>query len=261
MSDPTHPSFQDDEQNSNQDAAQDAAPQANFGEPAGESPYAAPADGQAAAEAGFGAPQEHSPYSAPAPFSPPAQDPYAQPGTGEYSAPQPDFGAPQQDSPYGAPQAPFGQQPNFGAPSGPEYGQPQYGTPGQPQYGVGYGQPQVSPQEEVESAKNTHMFSAIAAIFGWGWLVALIFFLTQKDKGPFVRQETAKALNFQLSMLIYAVGGSIVATILSIILIGLVLFLVPIAAWLMSFICAFIAAGKVGSGGVSNYPLTITMVK
>ena len=180
-----------------------------------------------------------NPYSAPgAPSSPaPGQDPYAQPGYGQ--------------------QPGQGQQPGYGAPQG-----GQYGAPGQPYGAPGGFQPQqASPQEEVEQSKNAHMFSAVGAIFGWGWLVAIIFYFTQKDKGAFIRQETAKAMNFQVSMAIYAVAGYILATVLLIILVGVVLYLIPLAAWAMGIIFGFTNASKVGQGGVSKYPLTINMVK
>ena len=98
------------------------------------------------------------------------------------------------------------------------------------------------------------MFSAIAAIFGAGWIVALIFYLTQKDKGPFVRQETGAALNFYISIGIYMIASSI----LMFIFIG---FLTYLAAWIMGIIFGFVSANKVGNGGVSNYPLAIKMIK
>lgn len=223
MTDPTNPNGEQQPESpfSPQADAPGSAPQPNFGQPA---------------DGGFSAPAD--PYSAGAVSTPaPGQEPYAQPG--------------------------YDQQPNYGAPEGGQYGQPQYGAPGQPQYGApgGFAPQQISPQEEVEQAKNGHMFSAVGAIFGWGWLVALIFHLTQKDKGPFVRQETAKALNFQLSMVIYAVAGYILATVLLIILIGAVLYLIPLAAWAMGIIFGFTNASKVGQGGVSKYPLTINMFK
>ena len=119
----------------------------------------------------------------------------------------------------------------------------------------------MSPQEEVENSKNAHMFSAIGAIFSLGWVVALIFFLINKDKGSFVRQESAASLNFQISMAIYFWASYILGFILLIIFVGALLWLVTLAAWLMGFICAFMAASKVGNGGSSNYPLTIKMVK
>lgn len=227
-----------DQNNPSHDGAEnygDAAsqPAADFGAPQGQNPYGAADQSQQ-----FSAPSDQNPYSAPA-----GQDPYS---------------APAGQDPYSAPG-----QPNYGQPAGDQYGQPgygapQYGAPGQPQYG--YAQ-QLSPQDEVETAKQSHLFSAIGAIFQVGWIVSLIFYLVNKDKGAFVRQESAASLNFQLSMLIYIVAAVFLGSLLLIVFIGVLFYLAWIAAWLMSFICAFIASSKVANGGSSNYPLTIKMVR
>lgn len=277
MTDQNTPSYDGSEQQGDSSNA----PAADFGAPAQDNPYAAPADqGQQ-----FSAPADQNPYSAPADqgqqFSAPAdQNPYSAPADQGQQFSAPAYGsAPQPGSaPYGdgAPGAP-----NYGAPAGDQYGQPQYGqgqydngqygapqyqngqygAPGQPQYGAPGYVTQMSPQEEVENSKNSHLFSAIGAIFNVGWIVALIFFLINKDKGAFVRQESAASLNFQISIAIYFWASYIIGMFLLIIFVGALLFLVSFAAWLMGFICAFIAANKVGNGGTSNYPLTIKMVK
>lgn len=265
-----------------------AAPAADFGAPAQQNPYgSAPADqGQYSAPADqgqqFSAPAEQSPYGAPADqgqqYSAPAeQNPYG-------SAPTPGYGsAPADQGQYGAPAGGYGSapadqgqyaapgQPNYGAPAGDQYGQGnqygapgqggQYGAPGQPQYGAPGYATQMSPHEEVENSKNAHMFSAIGAIFNVGWIVALIFYLINKDKGAFVRQESAASLNFQISIAIYFWASYIIGFVLLFIFIGALFFLVSLGAWLMGFICAFMMASKVGNGGSSNYPLTIKMVK
>ncbi|MGO1392898.1 DUF4870 domain-containing protein, partial [Agrococcus casei] len=157
-------------------------------------------------------------------------------------------------------------QPNYGAPAGGQYGAPgqggQYGAPGQPQYGAGqgYGMPS-SPQDEVETAKNGHMFAGIGSIFGLGWLVAIIMYVTGKDKGPFARQELAASLNFQLSMLIYTAGILIVSSILMFVFIGFLTIWLYVVPLILAIIFAFVSMSKVSNGGSSNYPLTIKMVK
>lgn len=248
MTDPTNSQGQDGEQFNNQQpespfVPQDtpgSAPQADFSAPADDQQFSAPAGDQFSAPAG-------DQYSAPAgdQFGAPAGDPYGAPAGG-----QPPYGAPTGDQ-YG--------QPNYGAPAG---GQPQYGAPGQPQYGAGgHGQPQVSPQEEVEQAKNAHMFSAIGAIFGVGWLISLIMYLTQKDKGPFIKQESASAMNFHISFAIYTVGIYVISMILMFVIIGFVTILGALVTYAMSIIFGFVNASRVGNGGVSNYPLSIKFVK
>lgn len=260
-----------------------AAPAADFGAPAQQNPYgSAPADqGQYSAPADqgqqFSAPAEQSPYGAPADqgqqYSAPAeQNPYG-------SAPTPGYGsAPADQGQYGAPAGGYGSapadqgqyaapgQPNYGAPAGGQYGAPgqggQYGAPGQPQYGAGqgYGMPS-SPQDEVETAKDGHMFAGIGSIFGLGWLVAIIMYVTGKDKGPFARQELAASLNFQLSMLIYTAGILIVSSILMFVFIGFLTIWLYVVPLILAIIFAFVSMSKVSNGGSSNYPLTIKMVK
>lgn len=278
MTDPTNSSpsngdqFNHEQTNAPQDApasapqADFAAPQADFSAPQADfaappadhsepqTDYSAPQGGYSAPQADYSAPQaDQQQYGAPA-GSAPAGDPYgqqAQPGQ------QPQYGQPQNDQQPGQ----YG-QPNYGAPAGGQYGQQQYGAPGQPQYGApGFGQPQISPQEEVEQSKNAHMFSAIAAIFGFGWLVALIMYLTQKDKGPFIKQETGNAMNFQVSFAIYSVGIYIVSMLLMFIFIGFVTILAVFATYAMSIIFGFVNANRVGNGGVSSYPMSIKFVK
>lgn len=107
----------------------------------------------------------------------------------------------------------------------------------------------MSPQDEKLWATLTHVGGIL-----FNWIAPLIAYLALRDRGPFIRQHTAAALNFQLTVLIgYIVGG-----VLSLILIGYVLIL---AVWVLSIVFAIMAALAANRGEYYKYPLTITFVQ
>jgi hypothetical protein len=87
----------------------------------------------------------------------------------------------------------------------------------------------------------------------FGFLPALIGYLVLKDRGPFIRQHTATALNFQITLLIAYVVGSI----LIVVLVGLVIMFL---AWLAAIIFGIIAAIAANNGQPYTYPLAIKFV-
>lgn len=106
----------------------------------------------------------------------------------------------------------------------------------------------MNPGDEKTWSILTH----IGGIF-FGFIPALITYLVFRDRGPFIRQHTATALNFQLTMLIAAV----ISSILIIILIGIfLLFAISIVILVFSIIAA-VAANR---GDLYQYPLSIKFV-
>ncbi len=109
------------------------------------------------------------------------------------------------------------------------------------------------------SASDEKLWSTLVHLGGLLWLVgipvvpALVGYLVLKDKGPFVRAHTATALNFQISMFIYAV----VSAVLILILIGIFLL---IAVGIVVIVFSIIAAVKANQGQPYAYPLTIKFV-
>ena len=153
--------------------------------------------------------------------------------------------------PYGYPTQPV-QQPAPPQP-GPAYAAPQAGLPPQ-----AYGAPQpvamLGPNEERTWAGAAH-WSALAAalIGGLSFLGPLFVLLIQGNKSPFVRRHAVESLNFQLSLLIYA----IVSAILILVLVGIFLL---IAVGLMWLIFPIIGTIKASNGEDYRYPLCIRMV-
>ncbi|MHA7986697.1 DUF4870 domain-containing protein [Rathayibacter sp. CAU 1779] len=114
-----------------------------------------------------------------------------------------------------------------------------------------YQQPQqpLNPSDEKLWAILVH----VLGIF-FSFIPALIGYLVLKDRGPFIRQHTASALNFQLTMLI----AYIVGFILTFIIIGI---LVILAVEVLIIVFSIIAAVRANQGQPYNYPLSIPFVK
>ena len=184
------------------------------------------------------------------PDEPPAQPPY-----GQQPAQPPPYGT--QPPPYGTQPPPYGTQPPpYGTQQPPQYGAPQppqqYGA-GAPQYGAP-GAPRVLPPDQERLwGGAAHWSALVASLVGLAFLGPLIVMLTKGNESAFVRRQAVESLNFQLSMLIYA----IVSLILILVLIGFLLILVVAVMWLVFTIVGSI---KASNGEDYRYPLTLRMV-
>jgi uncharacterized Tic20 family protein len=106
----------------------------------------------------------------------------------------------------------------------------------------------MSPADEKTWATLVH----VGSLF-FSFLAPLVGFLVLKDRGPFVRAHTAAALNFQLSLLIYALAGAV----LSLVIVGLVILF---AVTVLNVVFSIIAAVKASRGEWYRYPLSIRFV-
>lgn len=98
-------------------------------------------------------------------------------------------------------------------------------------------------------------FSILTHVLGvfFNFVPALIAYLVFRDRGPFIRQHTATALNFQITILIaYAVG--FVTTFL------LVGFLILFATTIANIVFSIIAAVAANRGEYYTYPVAIKFV-
>lgn len=97
------------------------------------------------------------------------------------------------------------------------------------------------------------IFAHLGTIIG-GFLVPLIIWIVKKDESPFVDYHAKEALNFQITVFLgYVVGG-----ILSIVLIGV---FVILACWILSVVCAIMAAVKANEGKPYRYPVSWRIIK
>ncbi len=180
-----------------------------------------------------------APHEQPAPPPPPAEQP---PPYGQQPGPQP----PQ----YGQqppPQPAYGQQP-YGQPA---YGQQPYGQPPQP-YGQTPGPDGLTPDERTWGGA-AHWSALVSAFVALAFLGPLLVMLVKGNESPYIRRQAVEALNFQLSMLIYAA----VAFVLLFLLIGFIL-LPIVGIWWLVF--TIIGSVKAANGELYRYPLTIRMV-
>jgi uncharacterized Tic20 family protein len=107
----------------------------------------------------------------------------------------------------------------------------------------------LSPSDEKLWSLLVHL----GGIF-FNFLPALIGYLVLKDRGPFVRQHTGTALNFQITLVIAYVVGAIT----SILLIG---FLIMGLAYVLNIIFSILAAVAANKGESYEYPLAIKFIK
>ena len=129
--------------------------------------------------------------------------------------------------------------------------------PPPPQNPYAQGARQMDPTNEKMWSMLIHLGGAIISFVTYAtlaFLPALIGFLVLKDRGPFVRENTKNALNFQLTLLI----GVVVGWITSFILIG---FLILLAVWVVNIVFSIIAAVRSNQGQVYRYPMTIAFIK
>jgi uncharacterized Tic20 family protein len=122
------------------------------------------------------------------------------------------------------------------------------------------------PRKEVNrDARMWAMFCHLGGLAGFvipvvGSIVApLIIWQVKKDDFPFVDEQGKEAVNFQISMLLYAVIGSAVCLVTCI---GIPLIpFVCLAVGIFDFIFLLIAAVKANNGYHYRYPLTIRFIK
>lgn len=109
-------------------------------------------------------------------------------------------------------------------------------------------------------AMLAHLSALIGLVIGLSFMGPLVVYLVKRDAHPYIREQAAEALNFNLSVLIYAVVLALVTFVLFFIVIGV--FLIPLfilggLVWLLLVVLAGVAANR---GESYRYPLTIRFV-
>jgi len=115
--------------------------------------------------------------------------------------------------------------------------------------------PQYQPAAPL-SAADERLWSLLIHLGGIIlWFVSpLIGYLVLKDRGQYVREQTATALNFQITLAIgYAIG-----VVTSIIGIGV---LILLAVQVLNVVFSIIAAVAANKGQGYRYPLAFTFVR
>jgi len=117
--------------------------------------------------------------------------------------------------------------------------------------------------DEVTWGGAAHWSALVAAFVALAFLGPLLVLLVKGNESRYVRAQAAESLNFQLSMLIYGVVGTILGIVLALVTFGIGLVVViPLALAFGVFWLVFTILGSVKSleGALYRYPLTIRMV-
>jgi uncharacterized Tic20 family protein len=114
--------------------------------------------------------------------------------------------------------------------------------------------PQVPTALPSGNHKIWSILSHLSALIGVGFLLPLVVYLAMKNDSEYVRENAKEALNFHLSLLIYAIA----CIPLIFVVIGIPLLIV---LGLASLILGIVAAVKASDGGCYRYPLTLRLVK
>lgn len=118
---------------------------------------------------------------------------------------------------------------------------------------------QPPPPGSVPSADSRNWavaahLSSLVMLLGIPSLIGpLVVWLIKKDQDPFVADQAKEALNFNISVFLYAV----VSTILALVLVGLVLLVMVGIGWVVLTILAAVEASK---GNAYRYPFTLRLV-
>lgn len=107
----------------------------------------------------------------------------------------------------------------------------------------------MRPEDEKLWAILTHVGGLLFPL-----LAPLIIYLVLRDRGPFIRQHSATALNFHLTMAI----GSIIAAVTAVFIIG---FFLAFAIGILVLALGVMAALAASRGEYYTYPLAITFVR
>ena len=109
------------------------------------------------------------------------------------------------------------------------------------------------PAVPTSDEKTMSMLAHAGGIF-FGFLPALVIYLTKGNESPYVKEEAKEALNFQITLAI----AYVISTVLIIVLIGLLMMLV---VWVASVALMIMAAVAVNNGNAYRYPINIRLIK
>jgi len=115
------------------------------------------------------------------------------------------------------------------------------------------GQRPLPPDQERLWAMLAHLLSFVAAYLFLGFVAPLIVLLVFGPRSAYVRAHAVESLNFNLTWLLYAIIG----VILAFLLIGIPILIALGIAYLVLII---IASVRANNGEFFRYPLTIRFV-
>jgi uncharacterized Tic20 family protein len=111
----------------------------------------------------------------------------------------------------------------------------------------------IAPAAPSGNAKIWSVLSHLSGFLGVGFILPLVIYLAMRKESAYVAQNAREALNFHISVLIYA----ICCIPLVFIIVGIPMLLALGGA---SLVLAIIAAVKASDGECYHYPLTLRLV-
>ena len=109
----------------------------------------------------------------------------------------------------------------------------------------------AAPLSEAED-RQWASFAHLGGILGF--LPSLIIWLVFKDRGAFTNVEAKEALNFQITLVI----GYIIGSILAFVIIGL---FISLAVWVLGIIFSILGFLSAKDGKHYRYPFAIRLIK
>jgi uncharacterized Tic20 family protein len=131
-------------------------------------------------------------------------------------------------------------------------------------YPGGRGPAPLTPSDETTWSTVGHLSWLAGSFVGLPVLGPLVLWLVLRERGPFVRHHLTDALNFQLSVMIYALGVALVGGVGAVVTLGLLLPVVAVAAVALVVVAAVLtvmAAVAAARGEWYRYPLTLRIVR
>ncbi|MDQ3485377.1 MAG: DUF4870 domain-containing protein [Actinomycetota bacterium] len=118
--------------------------------------------------------------------------------------------------------------------------------------------------EDRTWAMAAHLGALVTAWFALGLLAPLAVLLVQGNRSEFVRRHATESLNFQISLLIYSLVGTVLAFVIAVLTLGLGLFvIVPviIVIVILALILVIVAGVAANRGDEYRYPLNIRIIR
>jgi uncharacterized protein len=113
----------------------------------------------------------------------------------------------------------------------------------------------------AEQDKQWASFAHLGGILSF--LPSMIIYLVFKDRAAFTRQESAEALNFQLTLLIINVAWFIITVVLTIATFGILGFLGNLSwiVWIVGVIFSILGFMSAKDGVAYRYPFAFRFIK
>ena len=113
-------------------------------------------------------------------------------------------------------------------------------------------------KEERTWAMIAHLSAFAMYLTGIGHILGpLIVWLAKREGKPFIDDQAKEALNFQISVTIYAIAGVVLCLTVILMIIGIP-FLILLGVF--QIVCMIIAAIKASDGVAYRYPLTLRLI-